>query len=110
MFFNAINPISKEKIATFEISIDKQIEIYEVFMLALDYNPSTEEFAKRIMKLKYILNCDDEILEKWITSLQKITTKNENPNHMCFILEDWIDEWYIADFIDQRFLVITFEQ
>ena len=108
MILNAIDPITNATMASFEITEKQQIMLYETLIMALDYNPSTEMFASRIAVVHDIIDGRKDDIDLWITALQKITTKVERPGSMCFVLEDWLDEWYIADFIDQRYLVLKF--
>lgn len=105
MFILAIDPLTKNELGKFTIDTKNLYKIYEILMMALDTNPQSETFAKKMQEMiQYI---DDPVLfQQWLTAVQKITTEVERADVMCFTLEDYIDEWYVADFIDARFLII----
>lgn len=78
-------------------------ELYTIIMMALDHNPSEIEFRDKMMPAKVLIG--NVNWAKWMLFLQTITTKGERPGYMNFLIEDWITNWYITDFIDKKILI-----
>lgn len=80
------NSIEEIKLTDFDLQ-----EIYSTLLMGLDYNPQDDKFDIKDL-LSYI---PEPTYEKWLTRLKKINANEP----MSFTLEDWLNEWYICDFI-----------
>lgn len=105
MILLAIDPFTKTEMGKFTVDTKNLYQIYEILIMALDHNPSTAKFAELMQPIQKFVD-DPVLFSAWIIELQKIKTEVERPDAMCFTFEDYIDEWFIVDFIDQRFLVL----
>lgn len=100
------NPIDKNEKKTTIIDLSV-LDIYLCFQRALDWNPSTPEFQTYIQNLKPHIR-DADVADWWFEKLSKIVSPDDNPTGMNYILEDWIEDWYISDFIDARYPILHF--
>jgi hypothetical protein len=85
--------------------MDLQI-VRNTLVMALDYNPGMSEFGRAMEPVRAQLG---DAFEPWLHELQKIKTDGERVGHINFTFEDWLTEWYIADFIDHRWTVAKIE-
>lgn len=65
---------------------------------ALDNCPSTQEFRETAIATLSVYITDSDLLERWVTALQKIKADYEYPpGQLSYFLEDYIVEWRIVD-------------
>ena len=99
-------PLDKDgqQIDELKVSAELLQDLYITMVCALDNNPSTKRFENDIESMKSHFS-DPEKFDKWLEYLKTIKTMDETDDHINFMLEDWIDTWYISDFIDQQFKI-----
>lgn len=85
--------IDRIEISSFDLQ-----ELKSIVMMALDHNPSDPKFAESMQQAVPLLG--QSTIDTWLVYLQTITTDGETPESINFVIEDWIDTWRIADFID----------
>lgn len=105
-----IDPTNESELSRHVVDEDKLYQIYGLLLTALDSNPSCAAFLDAIQPVRAVLGCELEPFNCWVERLQKIKTEIERDDVMCFTLEDWIDTWYIADFVDARFPILKLDR
>jgi len=90
-------------IATLTLTLDELHDLRTTLQTALDHNPGTNEFAAAFEPARAQLG--PVVFARWLLALKKIRTPGERDGVMCFMFEDWISTWRIADFIDLNWTV-----
>ncbi len=67
------------------------LNLYSAILMSLDHNPDDPAFdASEIASF-----FNKEVFNAWFSWIKKI----HGEERMSFTIEDWLDEWYICDFV-----------
>jgi hypothetical protein len=90
-------------IANIPLTLTELHDLRTVLQSALDYNPSTNDFAEAMEPARKLLG--PVAFSRWLLALKTIRTNGERESYMNFMFEDWISTWRIVDFIDRVWTV-----
>lgn len=96
-----VDPATGEPLSRHTVTESATMQVYELVTRALDYAPETTEFAVCMRALERV--ADAESVEAWVRSLAAIQGGSS------FVLEDWIDRWYVSEYVGARYEVIRWE-
>lgn len=93
------------ELGTVELTDNDLQKLRSTLMLALDYSPHTDRFRQMMQPALDILG---DLRAPWMAALSTIKG-GENPRNAQFLLDDWISEWRIVDYIDAVWTVAHIE-